>query len=212
MLSMHLIDRLFRSGQYDKMLQGLSDNGMDLPLPLRVRLSQSPVSALALGLRRVVDLTYGPTPLSEQMVAGLLEAQDESGSFQGDPLATALAAGALTRLIHEHESLAGHDDGSVVDPHLPVARDRALAALAGMQDGDGLFAFRNDRTWQDRALVGAFICWQLGGDDAFRAAVRFVDLLDWFEQHGDALERQTHQVWCLARAETGAAAAPPVAA
>ena len=212
MLSVHLIDRLFRAGLYDQLLQGLSDNGMDLPLPLRVRLSQSTVSPLALGLRRVVELTYGPTPLCEQMVARLLEAQDESGSFQGDPLATALAAGALTRLIQEHECLAGHDNGSVVDPNLPAARDRALAALAGMQDSDGLFAFRSDRTWQDRALVGAFICWQLGGDDAFRSAVRFADLLDWFEQHRDALEKQTHQVWRLARAEMGAAPAPLVAA
>ena len=55
MLSVNLIDRFFRARRYEPLLEGLATNGMVLPLPLRVRLSQSPVPAVALGLRRLVE-------------------------------------------------------------------------------------------------------------------------------------------------------------
>ncbi|MCX5658208.1 MAG: hypothetical protein NTW19_00620 [Planctomycetota bacterium] len=84
MLSVNLIERLFRGRRFEQLLDSLAANGLSLPLPLRVRLAQTPAAAVALGLRRLVELTYGPTTLSREMAGFLVVLQGEDGSFGGD--------------------------------------------------------------------------------------------------------------------------------
>lgn len=195
MLSVTLIERCFRGRRFEQLLDNLAANGLELPLPLRVRLAESPASPVALGLRRLVDLTYGPTSLSREMAGYLVVLQAPDGSFQGDPLATAAAAAAMGKLLADRNHRAGAAP-------LEGPRERALAALAAMQSPDGLFCAPNDRTDQDRALTAAFVIYLLARDDDFRQAIRSADLFDWFEQHQETLDPQAARVWSLAR--TGA--------
>jgi hypothetical protein len=170
---------------------------LELPLPLRIRLGQVPAAAVAMALRRVIDLTYGPTGLSRDLVSHLLKAQQPDGSYGYDPLATAAVASALGRLIAEQSAAAGEE--------ARTARERALAPLAAMQGEAGLFRGSDlgvDRTEQERAQCTAFILFLLAGDEGFQQAVRFADLLNWFEQRQDSLEDETRRLWLMARADS----------
>lgn len=205
MLTTTQIDRQLRSPDHGKLLQMLIDNGLPLPLPLRARLTQSPVPVLALALRRVTELTYGPTPLRTKLTRQLLQHQHPAGHFPSalgdgwsaadapaaDPLATAAAVAALEALLR---------DQPYPDATLEAARDRALAALAGLQADDGLFHHPDDRRLEDRALAAAFVLYLVGNAPAFRAAVRWADLLGWFDEHADTLDaatRNLHRLGCV---------------
>jgi hypothetical protein len=206
MLSVHLIDRYFRSGRNEQLLAGVLANGLEAPLPLRARLGQSRAAAVALGLRRVLELTYGPTALSLDMMQALLADQGEDGSFDGDPVVTAAAVAALGRLLEQQSAPWQSPVGDTQD--LTSARDRALAALAGMQatsmtgSDDECPAFRgtDDRHCRDVSQTAAFILVLLANDAAFRAAVRFADLMSWFDEHRESLDTDTQRLWRLARA------------
>lgn len=198
MLSLNLLEKLFDAQRFDRLLEGVVENGLPLPLPLRARLAASPVACAALGLRRLVELTYRPTTLSNTMTRYLLEAQDADGSYAGDPLATAAAVAALAAVRQDHQV----DDLALLD-----AQERALAALSALQDDDGLFRFVDDRSEDQRALAGAFVLWLLGTHDAFRATVRLADLLNWFEDREADLPDAVHELWRMARAGQPALAA-----
>lgn len=198
MLSINLIQRHFEAHEHERLLRGLTDNGLPLPLPLRARLGQGPVAALALGLRRLAELTYGPTPLSRDMTAALLSHQRADGTFapsqaaagDADPLATAAAVAAMGQILQDHPAAA--------EAPLVQAHERALAALACLQDEDGLFRCPDDRTREDRALTGAFVLYLLARDAGFRAAVRWADLVRWYEEHADTLDGPTAELYRLA--------------
>lgn len=206
MLSAHRLERLFRAGQFSQMLREMLENGLEVPFPLHVRLGQTAVAAVGLGLRRTLELSYGPRPETFIMARRLIHEQGEDGSFHGDPLATAVAAAALDALIEDSHTYSGMDAADRSE--LESTRDRALSALAGMQCEDGLFQYGDDRTDQDRALVAAFIAWQLASCDAFHATVRVADLFDWFDRNESRLDTATQRMWSLARA--GVRAAPMV--
>ncbi|MFW6060266.1 MAG: hypothetical protein ACODAQ_08790 [Phycisphaeraceae bacterium] len=206
MLTVDQIQRQFEAGEYEKLLRAVADNGMELPLPLRIRLSQGAVPTIALALRRLVELTYGPTPLSHDMTDALLARQAPDGAFVAggdgpDPLATATAVAALNQLIADHSAAA--------TAPIIQARDRALAALAQMQDGDGLFHCPDDRDEAQRGLVAAFILSLLAGDEKCRATIRLADLLNWFDQRLHRLDRDTAQLYRLARAADPSRARKP---
>jgi hypothetical protein len=210
MLSINFIERLFATQRFDQLLDAIAANGMALPLSLRVRLAQSPVAATALGLKRVVELTYRPTSLSRDMTADLLARQRPDGSFcaddadtEPDPIHTAAVAAALGVLIADHR---------IDDPAVIAARDRAVAALAMMQDDRGLFPCRVDRSEQDQALAAAFVCYLLASDDTFRRSVRVFDLLDYLDQHEARLDDATARLYRMARAETPADSLDPALA
>lgn len=208
MLNLHAIERHFHLSRFDQLADAVAANGLGLSLPLRVRLSASTTAAIALGLKRVTELTYGPTTLGREMTRSLLDAQQPDGSFEGDPLATAAALAALNLLQHDQPGGYG--------PQTTLARDHALAALAAMQDDEALFRDRAafagatplDRTEQDRALTTAFILFLLGRDQDFRAAVRFADLLDWFDLHAHNLDEDTRQLFAIAIAGLDIASQP----
>ncbi len=195
MLSITLIQKLFDAHDHCRMVGCLSENGMTLPLTLRARLSHA-TGAIGLGLRRLVELTYGPTSLSVDMTQALLSQQHADGSFQGDcdrdPLATAAAAAAIAAVIRESPAQAQPDTA------LPDALDRALASLASMQDDAGLFRHEDDRTEQDRALTSAFILFLLARISAFRAAARFAELMTWFDERADRLVPDTLELYHMA--------------
>lgn len=192
MLSVYHIEKLFLNRQFETLLRGVCPIDMELSLPLRVRISQHPAAVTALALRRVLELTYGQTGLSREMIDGLLGMQSIDGSFENDPLATAAAAETLQRLILEQ----GDHDGQIAD-----AMDRAWQALANLQTEDGLFQFADDRSEQDRALVAAFIAMLVGQSEACRGRVRIHAIADWFEEHDRALDSGTLEVWRLAMVE-----------
>ena len=194
MLSINLIERHFQTGRFEPLLESLAANGMMLPLTLRVRLSQSHVPAVGLGLRRALELAYTPTPIVRRMAQYLCDVQGDDGSFDRDPLSTAVAAAALMRLLREPPANA--------EPAWTDSAQRAFTALAAMQHSDGLFNCTDDRTEQDRALTGAFILYLLAGDDTFRRSIRFAELMTWFEDHAERLDSDTNQLWQIARLDT----------
>lgn len=193
MISVHLIQRAFELQDTERLFRLVNQNGLDLPLPLQIRLLAGPVAPLALALSRLMDLTYGHTPLGRDMAAAILAHQQAQGAFEAggepDPLATAAAAAAMGRLMRE---------SAVPWPELATARQRALAALGELQGDDSLFCCPHDRTQADRALIAAFILVLLGDDADFRQAVRYADLLTWFDEHARRLEPATHKLYRLA--------------
>ncbi|MEO1235775.1 MAG: hypothetical protein AAFX76_03185 [Planctomycetota bacterium] len=195
MLSVSLIERTLDTRDYDRLLRGLDDNGLAMPLSLRLRLAEHPAGATGLGLRRLVELTYGPSALSRRLVRALLDDQCEDGTFSAsvgdgrDPLLTACALAGL----------AAAADLTPDDPQLADALSRGVVALASLQDGDGLFTAPSDRSLGDRAATTAFILHLLAHHAAFRAAARLYDAHDWFERHGDRLDRSTRRLWDFAR-------------
>jgi len=195
MLSAPMIERRFENQEYDQLLESLTRNGLTIPLPLRVRLSAGPAGPLGLGLRRLVELTYGPTALSRQMTHALLGLQNGDGSFAGaeprDPLATACAAAALGRVHSEHPAAR--------EPHFEQARIAAIACLASQQDASGLFRGGDERTETDAATSSAFVLYLLGSDELFRRSIRYAELLGWFEEHEQRLDRATRTLWEMCR-------------
>ncbi len=202
MLSLHIIEKAIETRDYDRLIRELTANGLDLPLPLRVRLSSTDAAGLALGLRRVVELTYGPTALSRGLTDRLLGLQSPHGGFgetdqhgRGtDLLATACVVAAFGRLLSEHQTVEGRQ-------RVQAAHDRAIAALAAGQAGDGLFVGSGDRTYIDRVRHTAFVVMLLGDNPGFRAGVRWAELMTWFDEHADQLDPVTERFWEMARAE-----------
>jgi len=195
MLSAATIQRRFESQEYDQLLDALARNGMPLPLPLRVRLSAGPAATLGLALRRLVELTYGPTALSRAMLDALLAIQNADGSFPGnsasDPLATACVLAALNRVQQEQPAAR--------EPAIEHAKNAAIASLSMKQDHDGLFRCGDERTDLDAATTSAFVLYLLGREDDFRQSVRYADLCVWFEEHERQLDRTTRLLWEMAQ-------------
>ena len=207
MLSVNRIERDLEAGDRERMLKSLADNGLVLPLTVRVRLAASDAGVLALALRRLVELTYGPTAASRRIIARLLSMQAADGSFPGgsprDPIATAAAVAAFSRVLADHR-LDAETDGALHD-----AVERGLAALTTFQDPDALLSDDADRTPADRALTTAFIVYLLGHDAAFRSHLRLFDIQHHFDRHADRLDRRTRQLWDIATVAVPAADAMP---
>ncbi len=113
MISVPQIDRLFHTQRFDQLLDSLASNGLELCPRLRLRLAQHPTAAIALGLRRLVELTWGPNSLVREMTQALIDAQHHDGSYDRDPLTTATVAAALARVVQQSLDLPA--------PHTPHA-------------------------------------------------------------------------------------------
>ena len=169
MLTLPTIQRCHRTRDHERLLRALRDNGTILPLPLQVRLSSLPMAVMALGLRRVVELSYGPTPLSREMLAALLDWWRVADAGRGvDPLATAALAAAIAAVLRDQPQLDA--------PSLRLAKREAIASLAAAQAEDGLFDASDDRTDADRRLTSAFILYLLNNDEDFLSLVRVGEL------------------------------------
>jgi hypothetical protein len=208
MLSIHTIDRALESKDYDRLLRDLTRNGLVMPLPLRVQLAESPVGAKGLGLRRLVELTYGPTALGRQLIDSLLRAQAPTGAAldaAGRPscLLTAAFAAGLGRVLRDHRG-RGSDCPGVADTgaemaEVRLAYDRALSCLAAMQGEDALYAGPQDRDQQDRLLTSAFVAYLLIDSPGFAEVCRGHALLSALEDHLDDAGPDTQQLISMAR-------------
>jgi len=183
MLSMKQLDRNWRSGAYEPLTRDLALNGLPVPMSLRVRLSERPAAATGLALRRAAELIYGSTALTRDMTDALLDTQSPDGSWGGDPLTTACVLAGLEALDPDHDLGRPNDH-----TRRTVAIERGFAALATQQADDGLFAGRDDRSFADRLLAGAFVQYLLHRSQRFCGAVRWFELcaaLEGAESRGD---------------------------
>lgn len=199
MLSISAIDRALEKRNYDHLLRDLARNGLVMPLPLRVQLAETAAGARGLGLRRLVELTYGPTALTRQLTRALLRAQLPNGAVadaagRASCLPTACFAAGLGRALRDHADRLGDDHAEI-----SAAYDHALAALAAMQREDGLFAGPQDRNLRDRLLTSAFIAYLLIDAPGFAGVCHGHALLSALEDHLDHAERDTEQLIDMAR-------------
>jgi hypothetical protein len=199
MLSINHIDRTLENRDYDRLLRDLGRNGLVMPLPLRAQLAQGPCGATALGLRRLIELTYCPTHLTRSLVDRLISEQAPQGGWldadgQPCPLLTAAAAAALGRSLRDHGDMLGQQL-----PTIQHSYANALTALSNLQDADALFSSRLDRTRQDRLLTSAFIAYLMVDDPAFAAVCRGHALLSELEEALDRADRTTAQLIGMAR-------------
>ena len=203
MLSLHRLERLIDHEDTDRLLADLASNGAVIPLPVQVRLGRGATAALALALRRVTELTHGPTPLARRLTDDLLDAQTPEGGWhtdgRTDVLATAAAAAALGRRLREPQ-FNRHPEDQPEHARLQLAHDAALAALAaGQRPEDGLFADRDDRSEADRALTSCFVLFLLAENPAAVRTLRLTALLDTLERLADRFPPATDQLWQMAK-------------
>ena len=203
MLSVHTIDRAIESKDYDRLLRDLTRNGLVMPLPLRVQLAESPVGAKGLGLRRLVELTYGPTALARQLIESLLRAQSPTGAAldaadRPSCLLTAALAAGLGRVLRDHDGRDG-EPGDDAMAEARLAYDRALGCLASIQGADALFAGPQDRDLRDRLLTSAFVAYLLIDSPGFAESCRGHALLSALEDRFDHAGPDTQQLISMAR-------------
>ncbi|MEM9110107.1 MAG: hypothetical protein AAGC72_08785 [Planctomycetota bacterium] len=199
MLSINTIDRALESRDYDRLLRDLAKNGLVMPLPLRVQLAESSAGARGLGLRRLVELTFGPTALSKQLSESLLRLQSPEGAIldaAGRPscLLTAAFAAGLGRVLRDHGDRLGDRLAEIQS-----SCDRSLGRLAAMQREDALFAGPEDRDEQDRLLTSAFIGYLLVDAPGFAAVCRGHELLSALEDRLEIATPDTTQLINMAR-------------
>lgn len=101
MLSTHTLDRLASNGDFDRTLSLVLTNGREVPLAVRLRLSDDenlPGAALGLALVRSVELARSPDGVPSRLAHALLERADPHGSF-GGVVGTAAAVSGLLNLL-----------------------------------------------------------------------------------------------------------------
>ncbi len=207
MLSISTIDRALEQRDYDRLLRDLGRNGLVMPLPLRVQLAESAVGACGLGLRRLVELTYGPTALTRQLIDKLIRVHASSGIPTGSShsaipdaagrpscLLTACFAAGLGRVLRDHADRLG--DQRV---EIESAYDGAVSALSAMQGAEGLFAGPQDRHERDRLLTSAFIAYLLIDAPGFAERCRGHALLSALEDHHGECGPATAELIDMAR-------------
>lgn len=199
MLSIRTIDRALQSKDYDRLLRDLGQNGLVMPLPLRVQLAESPAGARGLGLRRLVELTYGPTALTREWIHKLIACQSPSGAVmdaagRASCLLTAAFAAGLGRAMRDHGDRLGDSEGQVRG-----AYEQALSALSDMQQHDACFMGPQDRHPHDRLLTTAFIAYLLLDAPGFASQCRGHELLSVLEDQLDECPKETAQLIDMAR-------------
>ncbi|WP_428389816.1 hypothetical protein [Mucisphaera sp.] len=163
MLSLPQIQRSVLSGDTDQILMDLARHGTLLPLPIRLELSQSSRGCLGLALRRVAELTHGPTGLSRGILERLLLA--ESGD-EGNAAALAATLAGLCRAM----AYGTVDEDLETDVREQV--EAGWLMLAGLQEADGLLGGEGADE-MDRVRLSAFVVYLLG---PMREDVRYLDV------------------------------------
>jgi len=150
----------------DRILDAVARGGLPLSLTLRVQLASSPTACRALMLRRLTELTFGPSRLSRRLTRELLDDQRPDGSWEHAALPTACALAALHRVAIEHRA----------DAQPARAIDRGRQALAAMQRHDGLIVGPADRDIDTAVSVGTLALYLLDRVAGVWDAVRRSDL------------------------------------
>lgn len=194
----------------DRLLAALTDNGLPLPLPLRCRLADQPDAARALGLRRLLELTYRPDPrctlLALHLARTLLQPEvndTDDCEPTDDPLVLAALLAAMHRFVNAMPDLA--------DEHahlMKQACQHGWMRLALLQQPDGGFAGGTlhdaDRTDADRTLTAAFVAYLLGGVQVGAqegASFHLAACLGYVRRHQDTLRGDAHTLALMALAQ-----------
>ena len=202
MISISLIERSLDQQDHDRLLRDLAANGLTLPLSLRMQLCDSLTAIRGLALRRIVELTYGPTARSRELTGQLIRAvESETAPCTGE--ATAAIGSTSLDVLSLAAALAGlsrvaTDQPAADDDKLRQTLDQGYRQLAALQDCDGLFTGINDRSLGDRALTTAFLLSLVGSCPDFTRQLRTHELQSWFDRHDGRLDRPTQQLWDLA--------------
>lgn len=192
MLSPASIARYVTARRIGQLLEAVIANGQYLPVMIKVWFSQvGQTPALALGLKRVVELSRRPTPAAAMLTETLLGAQAEDGSFDHDPAATAVAASALFHLLHDHHA---HDS------QVASAHERAIAWLMSMQSADGLFYDAPGFDQTQKLVFSAYILQLLVRDTLARTQLSLEDLLDTLSHQAHGSDRDTQSFLRIAQA------------
>ncbi|HLL89320.1 MAG TPA: hypothetical protein VK324_08450 [Tepidisphaeraceae bacterium] len=176
MITVKHIERVWTARQYDRLLKELLSARPEATVRLEAELAGS-LPAAALAVVRLDELGQSHVPLYATLVRAILAAQNADGGWT-DPMQSALCLRAL---------LCGRGHGEAID--------RGLFYLATMQKSEGVWPAIPFRRMPADPFASAFILLQLGDQPKFRAAVRFFDALDWFEQHEHTLEASTRKLW-----------------
>lgn len=207
MLTATQIVRLIETGDSISVVDRILANGRcRSPLAKRTlrQPKVAPVAALGLGLQRISELSYRPTPMADRIAECLAAMQCDDGMFRAGCETVQSSAGGGRRRAATLEPIAASDADVVVaatavalrgliawrqlgEPNRlsnvalsPDAVERGLDAIAAAfeRDLENNALHRHARAW-------AIVLWQLGDVDRFRARVAVDDLLDVIEA-GDA--------------------------
>ena len=176
MTTVRQIERLWTSQQFPQLLAALLHGRPESATTLRTA-TRSPLPVAAIILIRLDELSQSHVPLYARLVKFLLAAQEPDGGWT-DPLTTALCLRAL---------LAGGGSGDAID--------RGIGYLASLQKPDGLWPLEPLRRMPADATVSAFILLQLGGHRRFVEAIRFDQVLKWFQSRDGTLDPTVQQLW-----------------
>jgi hypothetical protein len=177
MITVKMIERLWKSKSYSTLAKLLLAGRPEASLRLEAEIAASPKACAALALVRLDELSQPHVPLYLRLLKWLLQGQEADGGW-GDPLTTAICVRAL---------LAGRGEG--------LAIDRGIFYLANLQKPEGIWPRVPFRRLPADAYVSAFILLQLGHSPRFRAAVRFIDALNWFDANEASLDGEMRRLW-----------------
>ncbi len=198
MLTITLIDRLFTQERFGNLLTQLSRNHLPLPGTVKLRLEEAPAGVIALGLRRVIDLSFVPTVTAKAMLSFITDRQNAEGDFHQCPLATAAAIGVLSRWCREYGRKTVANAGPTLGD-LAAAKRRAIQALGQMRSHeDCLFAHPEDHSQRDRQLTTAMVLLFLGNDDDAWTDLALGRIQAELEEM--PISHEAHQVLSLAQA------------
>ncbi|HTL29264.1 MAG TPA: hypothetical protein VL282_08585 [Tepidisphaeraceae bacterium] len=177
MVTVKQIEKLWKAESHGRLFRELVANRPEASVRLEAELPASPVSAAAMAMIRLDELSQSHVPFHQKLLHHVLSRQEADGGW-GDPMATALCMRAL---------LAGRGHGQSID--------RGLLYLANLQKSEGIWPKVPIRRMESDPFVSAFILYQLGASGQFRSAVRFFDALNWFESNEPRLDAETRRLW-----------------
>jgi hypothetical protein len=152
MITARQIDRLFRTGDFSRLLHDLTSHRADALIRWDARASRQ-VLAAAMAAIRLDELNFAAHPLSGQMLQVVIRAQDAEGGW-GDAITTALCLRAL---------MARGGNG--------MAIERGLNYLANLQQEAGSFPAGPFRRMPADGHTTAAVTYLLGDQVAAFAAI-----------------------------------------
>ena len=194
MISQNQIVRLLDGKEYRHLVERILSNGRCRSSAARSALTSQTAAepaALGLGLQRLLELTYRPSPAADRICDRLIHMQQPDGLFTDSETrhesllaASAVALRALVMWI----DLQRHA-GRGVAVGASDAVSRGITALAERFSG-GIDAHTDAVGW-------AIVLWQLGDVPAFRRAIPIDQLLEQLDESGtdlleDELSRFAH--------------------
>lgn len=181
MVTVRQMERDWVARKYEKLLASLTAARPEANFAFDPSAGRA-VPAAAVALIRLDELNQAYVPLYGRLVRALLAAQSVTDGGWGDPAVTALCLRAL---------MGSRGNG--------LAIERGLDYIASLQKDDGLWPAGPIRRMAADTITSAFVLYQLGDKAVFRDAVRFDDVVEWFEARGRKLDADSRQWWGLAR-------------